>query len=1070
MEQMKKTLFHLLASTFLFSVSVFSGTVLSETDFTGNGKIRTFDYRAKGFGTFHGFLPEKWHENGCSWQKSDTTTKIVKDANGDYLKFSVSGKGTQYFTELPKLKKNCCYRLTAVMRNRSDGMASVLLRAGKPYKVWLTMPVPSSEQWKTYSKTFQFDQEPDPTIVLFLSLRGNGEFDVRSIRLEETDQENKTLLSSDFSSAAKESNKSGKGSFRGVLPDGWKEDFTHFIRSQVTASVGKDGNRKFLRFHVKGAGPQFQASLPRLEPNRYYRLTFSADNRTGEPLGFALRQISSPYKQLAYASANGDSGWKTQTLTFGVGKEIPENAGLFLTIRGTGELDLATLRLEELSDGDLVSKRPEATLPNFLRNSRLPLGLQSGWSQESMNTWNNIDISGRIEPDDKVRGPSGETALQIKSEQGKNIGLYTEPFNVGNPKIRHCASFAVRGSGEFIAEVITEKRNWNPLKRITFRPSTDWKRVEVPFDPPEDAPAFVLHLRGSGTIWVDAFRVAPESEKGYRPMMPNEISLAFPESSASEARIHFPDEKAEVRYLITGPLLPGSELHASVTNLYGESVQLPVLPVSEKKRSGTIRYDRFPKRPYGQFRVEVQLFRNGKAVSPVNEMVATRIVRPRYWGKDAPDSAFGVHVVPQKESLLAAKASGANWARLHDAGLSLIGWAFLEEKKGKWNFRDKEIKAYRNIGLRLLGELGTAPEWASYFDPVIRCDSGYFKQYFAPRRAEDFARYAETVAGRYCGIIDEWFIWNEPWYPPFFAFGFDKTGKKHPSKYWSAPDAPEQYAALSAAAYDAVKKVNPKAIICGFNTRGFDPNQWSERVYNAGGMKKCDVLDYHFYAGRLLGYPNDDYAREAWQSAFGYIAQKEGGKISKPIYMTEGQGSPESAGSSECRYIGLLKHTIPWEAKEDYHWLTDRNARLHLSLLAIGVKRIFVYSMHGNRNFAERARLRVMVNADGYPGPMLAGHSALTSRLEDKTYSGTRILEPGFGAYVFSDGKSSVAVLSGKNDIRGRRIGCTLPNVSGADLYGNPIPLPVRYDGLVLFLEAPVPAEVLKQSLILNPK
>ena len=387
-----------------------------------------------------------------------------------------------------------------------------------------------------------------------------------------------------------------------------------------------------------------------------------------------------------------------------------------------------------------------------------------------------------------------------------------------------------------------------------------------------------------------------------------------------------------------------------------------------------------------------------------------------------------------------------------------------------WIQMEEAVKAYRNIGLRLLGELGTAPEWASYFDPVIRCDSGYFKHYFAPRRAEDFACYAETVAGRYRGIIDEWFIWNEPWYPPFFAFGFDKTGKKHPSKYWSAPDAPEQYAALSAAAYDAVKKVNPEAVICGFNTRGFDPNQWSERVCNAGAMKKCDVLDYHFYAGRLLGYPNDDYAREAWQSAFGYIARKEGGKISRPIYMTEGQGSPESAGSSECRYVGLLKHTIPWEAKEDYHWLTDRNARLHLSLLAIGVKRIFVYSMHGNRNFAERARLRVMVNADGYPGPMLAGHSALTSRLEDKTYSGTRILEPGFGAYVFSDGKSSVAVLSGKNDIRGRRIGCSLPNVSGADLYGNPIPLPVRYDGLVLFLEAPVPAEVLKQSLVLNPK
>ncbi len=132
---MKTLLPSALGAAILLSLSVFGGPVISETDFSRNGKIRTFDYRAKGFGTFHGFLPEKWHENGCSWQKSDTTTKIVKDANGDYLRFSVTGKGTQYFTKLPKLKKNCRYRLTAVMRNRSDGMASVLLRAGKPYKV-----------------------------------------------------------------------------------------------------------------------------------------------------------------------------------------------------------------------------------------------------------------------------------------------------------------------------------------------------------------------------------------------------------------------------------------------------------------------------------------------------------------------------------------------------------------------------------------------------------------------------------------------------------------------------------------------------------------------------------------------------------------------------------------------------------------------------------------------------------------------------------------------------------------------------------------------------------------------
>ena len=1066
---MKTQIFLILGGVVsLLSPLLHGETVISDSDFSRNGKELHLDYRSKGFGTFQGPLPKNWHENGASWQKSDTTAKLVRDSAGDYLTFTVSGAGTQYYTALPKLKKNCRYRLSAVVRNRSDGMASVLLRAGKPYKVWQTLPIPYSDDWKIWTKTFQFDEDPDPTIVLFLSLRGNGEFDVRSIRLEEADEADRLLLSTDFSTASHAASVTGKGSFRGVLPENWKEDYTHFIRADISTKTATQGTKNFLHFRVNGAGAQFQAPLNGLKPGRYYRLTFTADNRTGEPLAFSLRQIASPYTQLAYASANGDSGWKTQTLTLGVGSKIPGPSALFLTIRGTGELDLGTLRLEELSDGEVVSKRPDAKLANFLRNSRLPLGLQSGWTQESMGTWNNIGTDGRIEPDPSVRGPSGEAALKLASEPGKNIGLYSEPFNVGNPKVRHSASFAVRGSGNFVAEVITEKKSYEPLSRTVFQGGPEWTRIEVPFDPPEDAPAFALHIRGSGTIWTDAFRVAPESEKGYEPMMRNEVSLAFPKSSASEARIQFPDEKAELLYYVSGALPKGAELRGSVTNLYGESVRLPAIPVTEKTRSGVIRYDRFPERPLGQFRVELQLFRDGEALSPVNEMVATRVVRPRYWNKDAPDSAFGVHVVPQTESLLAAKASGANWARLHDAGISLIGWAFLEPEKGKWIFRDKELTAYRNVGLRLLGELGTAPEWASRFDPVIRCDSGYFKNYFAPRRTEDFARYARTVAQRYRGVIDEWFIWNEPWYAPFFAFGYDKTGKKNPSRYWSAPDAPEQYAALSAAAYDAVKEVNPDAVICGFNTRGFDPNNWSERVYDAGGMRKCDALDYHFYAGRLLGYPNDDYAREAWQSAFGAIAKKEGGRISKPIYMTEGQGSPESAGSSECRYIGLLKHTIPWEGKEDYHWLADRNARLHLSLLAIGVKRVFVYSMHGNRNFVERARLRVMVNADGYPGPMLAGHSALTSRLEDKHYAGTRILEPGFGAYVFSDGKSSVAVLSGKNDIRNRKVNCSLPNASASDLYGNPLRFPVRYDGLVIYLEAPVPAETLKQALSLQ--
>ena len=184
---MKTLLIPALGAAMLLSLSALGGTVISDTDFTRNGKVMNFDYRSRGFGTFHGFLPKTWHENGASWKKTDATTEIVKDPSGDYLKFTVSGKGSQYFSKLPKLKKNCPYRLTVVIRNKSDKKGSVILRAGKPYKVWQTLPIPYSDDWKIWTKTFQFDEDPDPTIVLFLLLNGNGETDVRSIRLEEAE-------------------------------------------------------------------------------------------------------------------------------------------------------------------------------------------------------------------------------------------------------------------------------------------------------------------------------------------------------------------------------------------------------------------------------------------------------------------------------------------------------------------------------------------------------------------------------------------------------------------------------------------------------------------------------------------------------------------------------------------------------------------------------------------------------------------------------------------------------------------------------------------------------------------
>jgi len=47
-----------------------------------------------------------------------------------------------------------------------------------------------------------------------------------------------------------------------------------------------------------------------------------------------------------------------------------------------------------------------------------------------------------------------------------------------------------------------------------------------------------------------------------------------------------------------------------------------------------------------------------------------------------------------------AKAVGVNWVRLHDAGTEYIGWSFLEPEKGKWQFRDADLRRYRDHNLK----------------------------------------------------------------------------------------------------------------------------------------------------------------------------------------------------------------------------------------------------------------------------------------------------------------------------------------------------------------------------------
>ena len=842
-----------------------------------------------------------------------------------------------------------------------------------------------------------------------------------------------TILRTVFFQDGTELSERGKGSFHGFLPRPWRQDYTHWNSARATSETVNRGPEQFLRLNIETGAPQFLAPLSGIRPNRKYRLTAYLRNRTGAPVKLSLRILPPPYTTLTAGTWKPGESWKTQTLYFqtpAFPSALP--VGLLMNIEGPGVLELATLKLEEFEGATAVLRRPDARLKNVLRSTRFPLGLPPAWTLMRNHT------AGTVESASGERGPSGETPLVLSSHENGKIGISSEPFNVADPAKLQALTFSCRGTGSFLVEIRCEGKE---LARLPLTPDGKWQRKKLEFRIPADARAAVFRIHGTGTMAVDAFRIAQAGDSDYLPPADCEIALALPESELNHTGIQFTEEPALIRYTVTGNY-EGGILEGRIVNLYGESRDLAPIRLNGKNRTGTISYALFPGRELGQFRLELRVRKKGRPISPPAELIATRIVRPAFWKQDAPDSPFGIHVLPDEHSMKAVKAAGINWVRLHDAGTDCIGWFYLEPEKGKWNFRDAEIQAYRRNHLKIFGQLGTAPAWASHLsDPgVMRQEIAYHDRYFQPLDLKEFANYVSIVVRRYRGIIDDWFVWNEPWVPGWWGIARGKDGG-----YLTSARPQADFAKLTATAYAAARKQNPNAVISGFNTTaGREGEAWTQGVLNSGGLNHCDTIDFHFYTEKKTGFPGDA-CHGAWNQALGPILKKNG-RIGKPVILSEGQGASlgSAAGDTSMRYAGMYNLTLPWKNEEDFHSAAERNVRYIVSFLSLGVRRIFLYSAHCYSDFSQAPSFLVLFNADGTPHPMLPAFSAMARRLENRKFIGSLETGDGIRAYFFSDGKTGVAVLSGAPEkIMAQMKKAKAEGVNLFDLYGNSITAPL---------------------------
>lgn len=787
------------------------------------------------------------------------------------------------------------------------------------------------------------------------------------------------LLECSFDRIGKpEERKAWRGSFKGVLADGLEPDYlTRSEAAVVTTADCEDGVR-FLRFKTENEASRFILSgqaLDGLAPG-FYRLTvrgravtapLSADVKTVRWIGewfFKGLRLDAPE-------------WTESSAVFQVKERIKEPVSVSLVF-GTGEADISYVSLTRADEKDYAAQfcRPAKGFGNLLRRRHFAFGLPNGWSFDCGSESAPVAVEG--------------TALVVTPKG--TCTFYSAPFQTDDPHVRCSVRFRYRSEKPWKVAIIDY--SGRAVVENGLAKSEGWKDACVTFDPDPYTNAFSVRFKGGGRLSIDDVCAFSGDETASRCGDDIcEIHLAPQGGDIGECgRVQFADERPMARYRVIG-CPEGAEVKVSVADAYGTERAVAVPKAAE----ASFDWGGFPERPLGAFRITAWVEKSGKRVSRMDEMVMTRVLRPWSWGRDAPESRFGAHFLPRKDTILLMKAAGINWTRFHDSCTDLSGWYALEPEKGKWVWPDKKIRVFRENGISILAQLGTTPTWASHFGETGKAKMDYFDRWMRPTNSVDWVNYVTRYVRHYEGVINDYFIWNEPWW-----------------KWWcSAPDAKlykhadmgRDFGILCSQAYAAAKAVNPNVNICGFNTRP-DGGRWARQVMKGGAYEACDQMDFHQYCNATRCRRGVDSNRKGLAFRSVFEAHPD---CKKPIYITEGGAAMFGVCS------GLYRETVPWapETRAQCIRNADDTVRYSVSFLAEGVSRIFIYTMHAYRALGVKPGYLKLLTADGFPHPSFAAHSFMAAMLDRRHFVEKREWGKEGLAYVFDGVEGRCTVFSG---------------------------------------------------------
>ncbi len=850
-----------------------------------------------------------------------------------------------------------------------------------------------------------------------------------------------------------------EGPFTAGLAAGWVKNCygsndVAFAEETRDLHGGKAAERITCTKFATG-GVQFHSADLAVEKGKPYTVRLWMKGDVQSPVYVGLRKHGEPYTAYLKRHARVKNEWRPYVLT-GEASDSDPRCGLYLMFAGTGTLLVDDVALLPGIHEEVAASEMPPLKGNRIYNSGFEAGPE-GWTPTGgffldRTTAHSGRASARLGSVDLpgVTLPLNRPLPPRTRPRTTPPGIECRPFPI-RAGMRYTLSAWIKAARPNTSVTLRffewadeggDQASRRNQRQAAVTATTNWTRYQVSgIAVPNMWEDYVARIVPSGTVWVDDVQIEEGDVTDYRPAHPIEVGA---ETATRWCRV---GEQVEVTSHVAGAA-PSEKYPLTFTleDLWSRTQKVFVRPKAgdaSGEKSGHVDNIRFTPDKPGMYRVRVRA-----GDSPATGEVWFGVF-PQRDRKLRPDSAFGTHVtavVPEpSNTLLASEAMGARWVRLHDFG-DFCHWRVVEPEKGRFVWRDAEINDLRRRGFEILANLGHTPVWAGRPHPKNQ-DHGTWTS-APPRDVAEWENYVFKTVEHFRGRIRLWEVWNEPCWSTFFA------------------GTPEEYADLLKAAYRAVKRADPQAVVIG-GCFSWHAQQWTKRVLAQDALDFMDALSYHVYWSPVATEPATPgeptfIAREVQHFT---DLMRERGKV-KPIYMTEG-GLRCPPFASWLPKEGFSRGAPFGSQTGAALALTGLDAACGLvrgmvEMRSAGVVNICYYYTGGAQGampwFSTMANgYYVLMDYDGRPKPTMMAYSALEQALDGTTPRGARHRN-GLTAHLFAKGAGAVAVVWSERERTLILDGATILDLMGnvvVDRLGNAEPRPALRRGEPVYVAAP---------------